>query len=122
MTGMNTDKTRKTNNSDSRYQVYFQLSASPPRAWREMFETEWKLLHPTDSQLYHDTVIDRGFLVFHAPLQEIALQLPVLKKAIAATNVEYNIQVRTPVAMKSKNFTPAKKISQSRICAGSPEK
>lgn len=89
--GLNTDKTRKTNGSDAQYQVYFQLSGSPPRAWRDLFETEWKLLHPVDSQLYNDTVIDRSFLVLHAQLQEISLQLSILKKAVAATNVNYNL-------------------------------
>jgi len=99
--GLNSDKTRKTYDSDVQYQVYFQLSGSPPRAWRDLFETEWKQLHQTDSKLYHDTVIDRGFLILHAPLQEIALQLPVLKKAIAATNRAYDLYVQEQRSQQS---------------------
>jgi hypothetical protein len=67
------------------YQVYFELSGSPPLAWREFFGKEWKLLNPTQ-----EAGIDGKFLMMHCPLQEIATtQLPLLKKAVETTNVAY---------------------------------
>jgi hypothetical protein len=29
------------------YQVYFELSVTPPWAWRDIFGREWKDLNPT---------------------------------------------------------------------------
>ena len=103
--GLNRDKTRKTNGparpdksgsggSDAKYQVYFELSGTPSQAWRNIFEREWIRLwqaNPTSRQQtgWQETVIDGRFLVMHCPLPEIALHLPVLKKAVAATNTAY---------------------------------
>jgi hypothetical protein len=83
--GLNTDKTRRTLGSTTVYQVYFELSGSPPLAWRDIFGKEWKLLNPTQ-----EAGIDGKFLMMHCPLQEIAAtHLPLLKKAVEATNVAY---------------------------------
>ena len=88
--GLNRDKTRKTNESDTVYQVYFELSAIPPLAWRDIFEQEWKALNMTQPHLWEEASIDRAFLVMHCPLQEIAAtHFPVLKKAVAQTNKTY---------------------------------
>ena len=88
--GLNTDKTRKTNGSDTVYQVYFQLSGTPPQAWRDIFTREWKALNPNESQLWQEANIDSGFLVMCCPLQEIPVKhLPVLKNAVAGTNKKY---------------------------------
>jgi hypothetical protein len=88
--GINTDKTRRLNGSDTRYHVYFQLSESPPQAWRDVFQQEWKALNPTKPELWQEASIDREFLVMHCPLSEIAtVYLPVLKKAVAASNTAY---------------------------------
>ncbi len=93
--GLNTDKTRKTNGSDTGYEVYFELSGTPPQAWRNIFEREWKVLNPTQARLWQEASIDRGFLVMHCTLQEIATtHLPVLKKAVAATNKTYKQYVQ----------------------------
>jgi len=83
---LDTDKTRKTDGSDTGYQVYFELSEAPPRAWRNIFEREWKGSNPRQPQVWQEAVIDRGFLVMHCTLQEITTYLPVLKKAVIATN------------------------------------
>lgn len=83
--GLNTDKTRRTLGSFTVYQVYFELSGSPPLAWREIFGREWKDLNPKQ-----EAGIDGRFLVMHCPLQEVAtLQLPALKKAVESTNAAY---------------------------------
>jgi hypothetical protein len=93
--GLNRDKTRKTNGSDTVYQVYFELSATPPLAWRNIFEQEWKTLNTTQPRLWQEASIDRAFLVMHCPLQEIAAtHFPVLKKAVAATNKTYKQYVQ----------------------------
>jgi len=82
---LNTDKTQRTLGSTTVYQVYFELSESPPLAWRDIFGREWKGLNPTQ-----EAGIDGRFLVMHCPLQEIATtHLPALKKAVEATNVAY---------------------------------
>jgi hypothetical protein len=90
ITRLNTDKTRKTNEADVRYQVYFELSGTPVQQWRTIFEQEWKVLHGTQPQLSLDVNVDNRFLVVHCSLQEIAdLYLPALKKAVDATNRSY---------------------------------
>jgi hypothetical protein len=82
ITGINTDKTRRTLGSTTVYQVYFELSGIPPLVWRDIFGREWKELNPTQ-----EAGLDGKFLVIHCPLQEIATKhLPALKKAVEATN------------------------------------
>lgn len=91
--GLNTDKTRRTLGSYTEYQVYFELSGTPPMAWREIFGREWKDLNPKQ-----EAGIDGKFLVMHCPLQEVATtHLPALKKAVAATNVAYKQYAREQV-------------------------
>ncbi|MBI4546920.1 MAG: hypothetical protein HY707_03005 [Ignavibacteriae bacterium] len=89
--GLNTDKTRKIYESDTVYEVYFELSGTPSLAWKNIFEREWKDLNPTSHQQagWQEASIDRRFLVMHCTLQEIATHLPVLKKAVDATNKKY---------------------------------
>ncbi len=82
---LNTDKTRRRLGSYTVYQVYFELSGNPPLAWGDILGREWKNLNPTQA-----AGIDANHLVIHCPLQEIATTyLPVLKKAVEATNVAY---------------------------------
>ena len=91
--GLNTDKTRRTLGSYIVYQVYFELSETPPWAWRDIFGREWKDLNPTQ-----EAGIDGRFLVMHCPLQEIATKhLPALKKAVEATNSAYKQYAREQV-------------------------
>jgi hypothetical protein len=91
---LNTDKTQRTLGSTIVYQVYFELSGSPPLAWRDIFGKEWKLLNPAQ-----EAGIDGRFLMMHCPLQEIAAtHLPLLKKAVEATNVAYTQYAREQVA------------------------
>jgi hypothetical protein len=93
LVGLNTDKTRRTLGSYTVYQVYFELSGNPPAAWRDIFGREWKDLNPTQ-----EAGIDGRFLVMHCPLQEVApAHLPVLKKAVEATNVAYKQYAREQV-------------------------
>lgn len=88
--GLNTDKTRRTLGSYTVYQVYFELSGTPPSAWRDIFGREWKDLNPKQ-----EAGIDGKFLVMHCPLQEVATtHLPALKKAVEATNVAYKQYAR----------------------------
>jgi hypothetical protein len=73
--------------------VYFELSGTPPLAWRDIFGREWKALNPTQ-----EAGIDGRFLVMHCPLQEVATaHLPALKKAVEATNVAYKQYAREQV-------------------------
>jgi hypothetical protein len=91
ITGLNRDKTRKTERTDIRYQVYFELSGTPGQAWRTIFEREWKALNRTQPQLSLDVNVDNRFLAVHCPLQEIAdTYLPALRMAVDATNKEYS--------------------------------
>jgi hypothetical protein len=94
ITGLNRDKTRTTEGSDTVYQVYFELSGTPPEAWRSIFEGEWKVLNPTQPHLWQAASIDGRFLLMHCPLKGIASHLPVLKKAVAATNKSYKQYVQ----------------------------
>lgn len=92
--GLNRDKTRKTNGSDTVYQVYFELSETPTQPWRNIFEGEWKILNPTRPHLWQAASIDGRFLLMHCPLKEIASHLTVLKKAVATTNKSYKQYVQ----------------------------
>lgn len=84
---MNTDKTRKASGSDTMYEVYFELSASPVPAWRDIFGPKWKELNPT-----YEAGIDGNFLFVRCPLQEIAgTQLPLLERAVTATDEMYRV-------------------------------
>ena len=112
--GLNNDKTRKTSGSETEYQVYLQLSKSPTRAWRNIFEVEWKILHPTDSRVCREAVIDRGFLVMHCSLPEIDPHLPVLKKAVAATNEEYKHYAQEQ-ATEQEHIDDVKKIERKAV-------
>ena len=88
--GLNIDKTRRTLGSYTVYQVYFELSGTPPLAWRDIFGREWKDLNPKQ-----EAGIDGRFLVMHCLLQEVAtIHLPALKKAVRATNVAYKQYAR----------------------------
>jgi hypothetical protein len=88
--GLNINKTQRTLGSYTVYQVYFQLSDSPPLIWREIFGREWK-----DVNAKQDAGVDGAFLVMHCPLREIAItHLPALKKAVAATNTAHKQYVR----------------------------
>lgn len=99
---LNTDKTRKTKGTDTAYQVYFELSGIPSQAWGNIFEEEWKGLSSISasggrqekSPAGIGASIDGRFLVIHCPLQDIATHLPVLKKAVTATNKTYKQYVQ----------------------------
>ncbi|HUI30608.1 MAG TPA: hypothetical protein VLX91_10355 [Candidatus Acidoferrales bacterium] len=84
--------------SETIYQVYFELSGIPPLAWRTVFEQEWKALNAGQPLSLQETSIDRAFLVMHCPLQEVAMHMSVLKKAVAATNIAYEQYVRKQAA------------------------
>jgi hypothetical protein len=93
--GINTDKTRKAIDSDTNYHVYFTLSQNPTQAWRGIFTDEWKALDITQTRPWPEAVIDGGFLFIDCTLQEVqATHLPVLKKAVAATNKRYKQYVQ----------------------------
>jgi hypothetical protein len=100
--GLNTDKTRKMIGSEKVYQVYFELSVVPPLAWRTAFEQEWKALNVGQPLSLQETSIDRAFLVMHCPLQEVAKHVPVLKKAVAATNIAYKQYALTQATEQKK--------------------
>jgi len=98
--GMNRDKTRKVIGPFARYiesspeantefQVYFELSGTPPQAWRNIFEREWMAM--TQPPLWQEASIDNRFLVMQCLLHDIAvMHLPVLKKVVTATNSAYH--------------------------------
>lgn len=83
--------TPRTLESDVIYTVYFELSVTPPLAWKKIFYGEWLRLNPLSSSgRCLDSKVEGGFLVIRCPLQEIAgVHLPFLKKAVAATNKKY---------------------------------
>jgi hypothetical protein len=87
--GINTDKTRKMIGSDTIYQIYFELSGTPPQGWNALFEQEWKTLNVDQPLALQEAAVDRAFLMMQCPLSEIGSHLPVLKQAVAATNIAY---------------------------------
>ena len=92
--GLNKDLTRETDNADSRYEVYFDLSGSPSLDWSKILTREWKRLNPTEPRLWNRIVINKKYLVMHWPPQEIAQKhLPVLKLAVAAANKTHKRKV-----------------------------
>lgn len=83
--------TPQTHESDVIYTVHFELSVTPSLAWENIFYGEWLRLNPLSSSgRCLDAKVERGFLMIHCPLQEIAgVHLPFLKRAVAATNKKY---------------------------------
>jgi len=83
--------TPQTHQSDAIYTVFFELSLTPPLAWKNIFEREWLRLKPLSSSgRCLDAKVEGGFLVICCPLQEIAgVHLPFLKNAVAATNKKF---------------------------------
>lgn len=91
ITGLNRDKTRKTDRMDARYDVYFELSRTPEQAWKTIFEREWKTLNLAQPRIWFEANVDNKFLIMHCFLDEIAsTYLPLLKKAVDTTNIEYH--------------------------------
>ena len=85
--GLNKDLTHETDDPDSRFEVYFDLSGIPSQEWARSLTREWKRLNPTEPRLWNRVHIETRFLVMHWPPQEIAQKhLPVLKLAVAAAN------------------------------------
>ncbi len=87
--GINTDKTRRMIGSETVYQVYFELSGTPPQGWSMLFEQEWKALIVGQPLALQEATVERAFLMMQCPLDEVAGHLPVLKQAVAATNIAY---------------------------------
>ena len=87
--GINTDKTRRMIGSDTDYQVYFELSGTPPQGWSTLFEQEWKALNVGQPLTLQEATVERAFLMLQCPLGEVAGHLPVLKQAVAAANTAY---------------------------------
>ena len=84
-------KTPGTNGSDPLYQVFFELSGTPTKEWTNIFDGEWKDLHTAATDRKQEANVVREFLVILCPLLDIGgVYLPVLKKAVAATNKKYN--------------------------------
>lgn len=82
---MNPDKTRKDTGSENVYHVYFELSADPPAEWKVFFGLEWGKLNVKEV-----AVMDQAFIVLHCQLDAVpTLLLPLLKKAVAASNAAY---------------------------------
>ncbi|HWP83440.1 MAG TPA: hypothetical protein VNN76_12395 [Bacteroidota bacterium] len=98
MISLNREKTRKTEKRlrgiDAAipvYQVYFDLSDHPSQAWGATFENEWNTLNLKSSQSPREAIIDGRSLVIHCPLREVtSIQVPLLKKAVAAANTSYH--------------------------------
>ncbi len=91
---LNNDKTRKDNESDAVYHVYFELSGYPPTAWRGLFDENWQARKGP-----RRATIDGIFLVVHCPLEEVAtIQLPALKEVVSATNAAYQLYARKEAA------------------------
>lgn len=92
--GLNADKTRRMIGSETIYQVYFELSGTPPQGWRTLFEQEWKALNVGQPLALQETSVERAFLMMQCPLEEVGSQLLVLKKAVAAANIAYEDYAR----------------------------
>lgn len=95
---INTDKTRRLAGANSVYQIYFELSGPPPRAWRSIFQRRWKDLNPARPQVWQEAVIDRDLLVLHCVLPEVVAHLQVLKKTVAITNKTHDRYVQQQAA------------------------
>jgi hypothetical protein len=86
---LNAEKTRRISGSFTEFRVYFELSATPSSVWSGIFGREWHDLNPVQK-----ASIDGTFLVVQCPLLKIVFHLPVIKRAIAATNEAYSRYAR----------------------------
>jgi hypothetical protein len=86
---LNVDKTHRVSGSFTEFQVYFELSSTPSAVWSGIFGREWYDLNPVQ-----EASIDGSFLVIQCPLLKIVFHLPVIKRAVAATNEAYDRYAR----------------------------
>lgn len=92
ITGLNMDKTRRADTSGPLYNIYFELSDNPSQGWKEFFQNEWATVTARSSPAVklNDAAVDRGFLVVHASLDDVAsVYLPALKASISSANALY---------------------------------
>ena len=67
------------------------LSQNGPRygGHNPLFEQEWKALNVGQPLVLQEATVERAFVMMQCPLGEVAGHLPVLKQAVAATNIAY---------------------------------
>lgn len=87
--GINTDKCRRIEASESTYRIYFLLSENPGNVWKQLFDENWKALNATAGQLPRPAGIDGGFLYAECSLEEVSALLPALNRVVAETSISY---------------------------------
>ena len=103
------DESRTHNPDPSKllYDVYFTLSASPPAAWREIFDTERKFPRHT---CWRRAWIEGAAIVVHAPLDEIEkYHFADLVEDVQNTNAKYReyLARKTEAAVQEKKQNEA---------------
>ena len=99
--GLNKDLTRETKVSDSRYEVYFDLSGIPSPDWTKILLKEWKRMNRTEPRLWNRIAINSHYLVMCWPPQEIAQKhLPALKLAVLTANKTHRRNISKQVVSR----------------------
>lgn len=84
---LNSDRTRRVAGT-AEYDAAFELSASPPGSWRDLFIRAWRALTP--APLWERVTVEGGFLILRCRLEELRpVHLPVLRLAVEATETAF---------------------------------
>lgn len=81
---------KRTNNPDTRkamFDVYLELSASPPHEWNQLFAYERSFARHT---MWRTAQLEGSYIVVHCPIDEVSkYHLPDLKQDVANVNQKY---------------------------------
>ena len=86
ITGFDETKTHNPDKSKCMYDIYFNLSASPPSIWNDMFKAERRFPRHT---MWRRARVVGSYIVVHATLKETEMHLDDLRTDVANSNQHY---------------------------------
>ena len=89
ITGCDETKVKKQPGNKGEYTIPFSLSAKPPRGWPDFFGKSWRTLRKASGTGKTDVYLRKGEIVVETSLTEIKVVFPILKAAVADTNIKY---------------------------------
>jgi hypothetical protein len=86
MVGVDKNRTQNPNPNKLLYDVYLEMSTTPPSMWANILEEEHRF--PRIS-LWRRARVEGKYIVVHCPLNEVADHLEYLKEDVKNANIKY---------------------------------
>ena len=86
---------KKRSGDKQNYVIPFSLSADPPRGWADLFDKSWRVLRKASGAAKVDVYLRKGHLVIETSPDEVKLQFPILKSAVADANTKYQEEAKS---------------------------